>query len=60
MTLRSALLHTALAKCKNAAACPPADALHDQAGAENSEEMQNLAPASTNKTGQTKMLLQRF
>ncbi len=30
MTLRSALLHTALAKCKNAAACPPADALNSQ------------------------------
>ncbi len=59
MTLRSALLHTARAKCKNAAACPPADALHNQAGAENSEEMQNVAP-NTNRTGQTKMLLQRF
>ncbi len=59
MTLRSALLHTARAKCKNAAACPPADALNNQAGAEHSEDRHGLAP-STNKTGQTKMLLQRF
>lgn len=59
MTLRSALLHTALAKCKNAAACPPADALEKSGRVEHSEDRYGSAP-DTNKLRQTKMLLPWF